>query len=215
MYGFLVNRMAIHRLFIEPEGVHAGKPFRVENLLDLEREMATGDMQAAILAIGAYAHSFRSPTEYRVAELLSSLVMTRLAREYRKKAAEEGATLATRAFYEAGPRNVLAWSPAQEVSLEPFLGNKEADEEDRFLGAQWAAAQAAGVRPLLGARYVPITVLAWTAHAPTKWEACVMLADSLLGGQAGNTNKVRKGGGAPLDPPPRWGTPPGLLRWGV
>jgi len=182
MYGFLVNRMAIHRLFVEQGAPYAGADFRVEQLLDAEREMATGDMQTAILAIGAYSHSFRSPTEYRVAELLSSLAMTRLVREYKKKASEEGLSLVHKAFYEAGPCGVMAWSPAQEAALEPFLGNKEMDEEDRYLGAKYKTLPAAP-RALLGARYIPVTVLPWGSHAPTKFEACDMLAHVLLEGQ--------------------------------
>jgi len=163
------------------------KKLQVENLLALEPEMATGDMQAAILAIGAYGHSFRSPTELRVAELLSSTIVTRLSREFRRCAASEDEEDALRQRFEAGPVGALAWSREQEKTLEWLVGNNENDEEERFLGPAYE--QRRGGR-LLGTRYVPVTSLDWPAGTPSKWDMCGMLASSLLEGQSGSSNKI-------------------------
>lgn len=189
MYGFLVNRQVIHRLFIEPGAKFEGVPFEVDHLLEMEREMATGDMQTAILAIGAYSHSIRSPTEYRVADLLSSLVMTRLTREYAKCAAEAGLDAASREGFAGGPQSAAAWSPTQSKTLEGLLGNGAADEVDRFLGAKWPAVEAS-FRPLLRSRYIPVVAMQWGAGTPSKWDTCGALAQTLLEGQSGSSNKI-------------------------
>jgi hypothetical protein len=194
MFVFLVNRMAIQRLFIDPDGKHAGQPFRVDRLLDLEAEMATGDMQAAILALGSYSHAFRSPTEYRVASMLSQLVLAKLGREYnRRHASGEPSDTANGRdlFFAVAPKSALSWSPDQESDLAALLGLKKEEEEERFMGAAYPG-RTEGVRELLGARYVPITQLSWGAGTPNKFELCGHLAAMLLDApaSAGNANKI-------------------------
>lgn len=187
LYCSLVNRMALHRLFLEPGAKHAGEPFAVEQLLDMEAEMATGDMQSAILALGAYSHSFRSPTEYRVAQLLSSLVITRLTREFRE-ASRNSENAADKAHFDKGPCDAGAWSYKQVAILDELCGNNESDEKDRYKGPKWA--DGAAFRQALGSRYIPVTEFAWGAGTPSKWELCGTLANVLLEGQSGSTNKV-------------------------
>jgi hypothetical protein len=187
LYGFLVNRCVIQRLFVEPGAPHANKPFTVDLLLDLEREMATGDTQTAILAIGSYSHSFRSPTEYRVAALLTAAVVTRLKREYARCAAETPAG-PKKDFFEAGPCHSGAWSPAQEASLTTVIGTNRSEEADRYLGPNWVVPT--GHRPELGSRYVPIMEMKWGPKTPNKWDVCEDLSSTLLEGQAGNVNRI-------------------------
>lgn len=164
LYCSLVNRMALHRLFLEPGAKHAGTPFEVKQLLDMEAEMATGDMQSAILALGAYSHSFRSPTEYRVAQLLSSLVVTRLTREFRE-ASRNSQNAADKAHFDKGPCDAGAWSYKQVAILDELCGNNESDETDRYKGPKWE--DGATLRQALGSRYIP--VIRAKPHAHMLW----------------------------------------------
>ncbi len=189
MYGFLVTRLAIHRLFLEPGGKHHGRPFSIENMLDLQAEMASGDIQCAILAIGAYSHNFRSPTEYRVAELISSLLLKRLRREYKSEAAKqaEGAD-----FFATEPEHVTAYSPHQESVLCDAVGDHDGDLAQKLLGDLGMEAWQQLPRPrlLLGSRYLPLMDVVWTNGQLTNTEAYGVLAHNLLEGHSSNTLKI-------------------------
>jgi DNA polymerase III delta prime subunit len=71
LFNCLVNRIAIRRAFIEPGAEFRGKPFDIQQMLSLSKFMLHGDMQASIIAISAFSHVFRSPTEWRVGVLIA------------------------------------------------------------------------------------------------------------------------------------------------
>jgi len=172
LYTFFVVRQAVHRLFLAPDAKHAGTPFRVEQLLDMHEEMCTGDIQSAMLAIGTYSHDFRSPTEYRVADLIKSLVLVKLRREY----AAEG---------KPAPASPAAWSRKGDEILEHLCGT-DPEERHKFKGD----APPSGERAAMGTRYIPVAELSWGAGTPSKWDACGSLAGQLLDGQPNSSNRV-------------------------
>jgi hypothetical protein len=189
LYSFYVNRLVIHRVFLEPGGQHFGKPFAIDQMLDMQPEMASGDVQSAILAIGAYSHSMRSPTEYRVAELMKTAILTKLRREFRKEAEKNDENSS---HYSNEPTDATAFSPHQELLLGELVGDTDAERAVKFLGDggldDWQALPKP--RRRLGSRYVPVLDSFWGSGTPSLWEACSALAHCLLEGQSSNVHKV-------------------------
>jgi len=184
LYSFYVLRSAIHRLFLAPGGRHAGKPFDVEHMLDLQEEMCTGDVSAAVLAIGAYSHGFRSPTEYRCADLLAGVLMGKLTREFRARAATEADPLA-KTYFSSPPRRFDAFSPDGDKALHLATQDDPVAESKFYGGGQPSLA---GGR--MNTRYVFVDSKPWSYGAPSVVEMCGKMAHDLLEGQAGNTNKI-------------------------
>jgi len=183
LFAFQVTRQAIHRLFLQPGGKHFDKEFQVEQMLDLQKEMCTGDVQTAVLAVGAYSHCFRSPTEYRVADLLAGVIGAKLEREFKKRAAEEADPLA-RAYFAAGPRRFDAFSPDQERELF------RTTEDDALAGEKFLNGKPSLASGAMNTRYLYVDTKPWAYGTPSAWEMCGKLAHDLLEGQAGNTNKI-------------------------
>ena len=183
LFSFQVTRQALHRTFIADGGLHFDKDFRVEQMLDLQREMCTGDTQTAVLSIGAYSHCFRSPTEYRVADLLAGVILTKLEREFKTRAAAEADPLA-RAFFVAGPRQFDAFSPDGARALSNLTQDDPMAEEKFCNGTPTLGSG------LMNTRYLFVDTKPWTYGSPSAWEMCGKLAHDLLEGQAGNTNKI-------------------------
>jgi hypothetical protein len=81
LYSLFVTRIAIHRAFFEPGAEFINDKFCVEQVVELNKYMAIGDMQAAIVAVCSMSHSFRSPTEYACADMVAKSIRTSNAKE--------------------------------------------------------------------------------------------------------------------------------------
>ena len=200
MNSFMVTRQAIHELFIDKDAPYAKVSFDVTNLLELKEKMCVGDIQTAMLVIGTYSHGFRSPTEYRCAELLSDMIMTNLRGEYKKNrlnprywgfkcpadpanhlpAKEHDDPSMPCGFCLGGaPADFSAYSPDNIKRLRTLVDD-DPEREARFVGP-------GGYK---NPRYVFLCERGWGAKALNLSESCDAIAHDLLEGNSSNTNKM-------------------------
>ena len=76
LFEKLSMRTAIHKQFLERP---CTTKFGVGQLLELGRYSAYGDLQNTIFAVCSMEHTYRSPTEYRVAELCGARILRNIA----------------------------------------------------------------------------------------------------------------------------------------
>jgi len=185
-YCWVVTRAALFKLFLDPEGKYYQKPFSVDQLLDVDQYMGAGDIQTAMIAIGQYSHCFRSPTEYRVAELMRLHIVERLREEY--------------AFY--GPTDQEHWAGAPQN----FVHNINALDFDSYSDLavsqlrQYVNNDAEKLRKMVGAhgrfeesRYIPYDTVMWNNNnnSPHINESCNSLAYRLLDSQSSNVGAMQ------------------------
>lgn len=185
-YCWLVTRAALFKLFLDPEGKYYQKTFSVDQLLDVDQYMGGGDIQTAMIAIGQYSHCFRSPTEYRVAELMRMHIVERLREEY--------------AYY--GPTDHQHWAGAPPN----FVHNINALDFDSYSELsiaqlrQYVNNDAEKLRKMVGShgrfedsRYIPYDTVMWNNNngSPHLNESCNSLAYRLLDSQSSNVGAMQ------------------------
>jgi hypothetical protein len=118
VFVIITMHAAIHALFLDANAPYANHPFDVSMLLHLEGLMATGDLQNAILAICFYSHHFRSPTEYRCAQMIaasikSSAELERQSRRLQRLQQQQQQQQIGHGFHPAGPQAAAAAAAVQ------------------------------------------------------------------------------------------------------
>ena len=134
IFVILVMHSAIHALFLDEKAPRRNEPFDIEMLLELEELMAAGDTQAAIFAVSFYSHFFRSPTEYRAAELIGALIKSNAVLERQSRQSQQAAA---NAAGPAGPGGAPGFSmgfhpagPAAPAAAGAVLPMQTDDDED-------------------------------------------------------------------------------------
>ena len=200
MHSFLVTRQAIHALFLDAGAKFSTAPFDIEQMLELQEHMCVGDIQTSMLVIGTYSHGFRSPTEYRCAELLNDVITLSLKTEYHKNrtnarywgfkcppdpanhlpAKEQDDPNMPAGFRMGGaPPDFSAYSPDNIKRLKTLVDD-DPEKEARFVGP-------GGYK---NPRYVFLCEHKWGARVLSLSENCDNVAKSLLETNGSNTNKM-------------------------
>lgn len=85
LFEQMTMRCAIHRVFFEPGAAALNQSFSLDHLLEIKKYIAYGDMQNVITAVSCMGHMYRSPTEYRAAQLCRTFILHNIAAQDRKE----------------------------------------------------------------------------------------------------------------------------------
>lgn len=199
MFSFLVTRRSIHLMFLDDGARFRGVDFKIEQLLELESYMASGDIQDVILAVGAYSHSFRSPTEYRCAELIRDMIVSRLRAEYSEHTQAGGSNGITNTQMHFGPGTgnnpwpagfnphavptaFDSFSPDNIDMLNNMCGTSS-ELRERYIGS-------APDYNIFKPRYLFVCSRQWGAFVPKTEDSCQRLAQDILEGQSSQTHAM-------------------------